>query len=129
MVNDAEAYRHEDEKQRERVNAKNSLESYCFQMKATLDDENVRSKVSDSDRQMIMQKCNETISWLDGNQTAEKDEYEYKQKELEKICNPIITRLYQGGAAPPPNAGGMPGGAGAGPAPGGSTGPTIEEVD
>lgn len=60
------------------------------------------------------------------SQSAEKDEFEHQQKELEKICNPIMTKLYQ-------NAGGMPGGfSGAGDAPGGggtSSGPTIEEVD
>lgn len=60
------------------------------------------------------------LRWLDSNQTAEKDEFEHQQKELEKVCNPIITKLYQG-------AGGAPGGApGAGTSAGG---PTIEEVD
>ena len=77
----------------------------------------------------------QTISWLDSNQLAEQEEFEHKQKELEGICNPIITKLYQSsGGAPPPGAGGMPdfsGGAG-GAAPGagqGGSGPTIEEVD
>ncbi len=36
MVAEAEKYREEDDRQRERVAAKNSLESYCFNMKATL---------------------------------------------------------------------------------------------
>ncbi|XP_055856839.1 heat shock 70 kDa protein cognate 4 [Episyrphus balteatus] len=120
MVNEAETYRNEDEKQRERINSKNALESYCFQMKATIDDENVKSKISDSDRQHIMQKCNDTIAWLDGNQQAEKEEFEYKQKELEQICNPIISRMYQQGGGPPPQQSRPSGG---------STGPTIEEVD
>ncbi|XP_036346419.1 heat shock 70 kDa protein-like, partial [Rhagoletis pomonella] len=71
-------------------------------------------------------KCNETITWLDTNQQAEKDEFEYKQKELEHICSPIITRLYQGGVPPPP----PPNAAGGGPGAGGAAGgPTIEEVD
>ena len=72
-------------------------------------------------------------------QTAEKDEYEHQQKELEKVCMPIITKLYQAaGGAPGGMPGGFPGaggaaGAGAGgaaPAGGaGGSGPTIEEVD
>ncbi|XP_055908073.1 heat shock 70 kDa protein cognate 4 [Eupeodes corollae] len=120
MVNEAETYRNEDEKQRERINSKNALESYCFQMKSTIDDANVKSKLSDSDRQNILQKCNETIAWLDGNQQAEKEEYEYKQKELEHICNPIISRMYQqAGGGPSPSR----------PSGGSSSGPTIEEVD
>lgn len=120
MVNEAETYRHQDEKQRERINSKNALESYCFQMKSTIDDENIKSKISDSDRQNILKKCDETIAWLDGNQQAEKEEFEYKQKELEQICNPIISRMYQQGGVPPPHQSHQSGT---------SSGPTIEEVD
>ncbi|KAL6038193.1 hypothetical protein STEG23_030961, partial [Scotinomys teguina] len=74
-------------------------------------------------------KCNEIISWLDKNQTAEKEEFEDQQKELEKVCNPIITKLYQSAGGMP---GGMPGGfpgGGVPPSGGASSGPTIEEVD
>lgn len=137
MVNEAEKYRNEDEKQKETIAAKNSLESYCFNMKATLDEDNLKSKIADTDRTTIMDKCNETIKWLDANQLADKEEYEHRQKELEAVCNPIITKLYQGaGGAPGGMPGGMPGGfpgagAGAGGAPGAGAGagPTIEEVD
>ncbi|XP_064545221.1 heat shock 70 kDa protein cognate 1 [Drosophila montana] len=122
MVNEAESYRQADDQQRARVDAKNQLESYCFHIRATLEDEQLRSRISDADRETIAQKCNETISWLDANQLAEKQEFEHKQQELERICNPIMTRLYQGAGMPPPtqNSGGGAGGAG---------GPTIEEVD
>jgi len=83
-----------------------------------------------------MDKCEEVIKWLDANQLAEKEEFEDKQKELEKICNPIITKMYAASGGVPPGAGGpggfpgAPGGAppGAGGA-GGAGGPTIEEVD
>lgn len=95
----------------------------------------MKDKISESEKQQILDKCNETVKWLDANQLAEKDEYEHKQKEVEAVCNPIITKLYQGaGGAPGGMPGGMPGGfpgAGAGgAAPGaGGAGPTIEEVD
>ena len=132
MVNDAEKYKAEDDVQKERISAKNSLESYCFNMKSTLDDEKAKDKISESDRKIINDKCDETIKWLDMNQTAEKEEYSDKQKEVEGICNPIITKLYQQ-AGGPPGAEGMPGGMpGAGGAPGAGSsgaGPTIEEVD
>lgn len=67
-------------------------------------------------------------------QTAEKDEYDHQQKELEKVCNPIITKLYQSaggmpGGMPEGMPGGFPGAGGAAPGGGGSSGPTIEEVD
>ncbi|XP_031461440.1 heat shock-related 70 kDa protein 2 [Centrocercus urophasianus] len=114
MVQEAEKYKAEDEANRDRVGAKNSLESYTYNMKQTVEDDKLKGKISDQDKQKVLDKCREVISWLDRNQMAEKEEYEHKQKELEKLCNPIVTKLYQGA-----------GGAGAG----GSGGPTIEEVD
>merc|ERR1711970_316442 len=91
MVNEAEKYKAEDEKQRERISAKNGLESYCFQMKATMDEEKIKGSISDDDKKVINDKCDDCIKWLDANQTAEKDEFEDKQKELEQIFNPIIS--------------------------------------
>uniref|UniRef100_A0A8C5H2E7 Heat shock cognate 71 kDa protein-like n=1 Tax=Gouania willdenowi TaxID=441366 RepID=A0A8C5H2E7_GOUWI len=126
MVAEAEEYKAEDEKQREKVSAKNALESYAFNMKTAVEDDQIKDKISDDDKKNILSKCTEVISWLDKNQSAEKDEIEYQQKELEKVCNPIMTKLYQGaggmpGGMPGEMPGGMPGGA--------SSGPTIEEVD
>merc|ERR1711915_470613 len=83
MVNEAEKFKDEDEKQKVKINAKNGLESYCFNMKSTLDDEKLKDKISDDDRKTINDKCDETIKWLDANQTAEQDEYADKQKEIE----------------------------------------------
>ncbi|PIO70126.1 putative chaperone protein DnaK [Teladorsagia circumcincta] len=128
MVNEAEKYKAEDEAQKDRIGAKNSLESYAFNMKQTLEDEKLKDKISADDRKKIEEKCDEVIRWLDSNQTAEKDEFEHQQKELESVCNPIITKMYQAaGGAPGGMPGGMPGGgAHSG---GGAGGPTIEEVD
>ncbi len=94
MVADAEKYRAEDDVQKERIAAKNSLESYCFNMKATLEEERVKDKVPEKDVKLILSRCDEAIKWLDGNQTATKEEYVDKQKELEAEFNPIIARLY-----------------------------------
>jgi len=136
MVNDAEKFKADDEKQKERISAKNGLESYCFNMKTTLDDEKVKDKISEDDRKAINDKCDEAIKWLDANQLAEVEEFNEKQKEVEGVCNPIITKLYAGGAGGMPE--GMPdmgGMGGMGGAPGGAAGagagagPTIEEVD
>jgi L1 cell adhesion molecule like protein len=132
MVKEAEQYKNEDETQRERISAKNALESYAFNMKSTVEDEKLKDKLSEADRKTILDKCSEMIKWLDANQLADKEEFEHKQKEIEGICNPIITKLYQGAGGAP---GGFPGGAGApGGAPGAggagaAGGPTIEEVD
>ena len=123
MVTDAEKFKADDEKQKERISAKNGLESYCFNMKTTIEDDNLKNKISDSDKKTISDKCEEAIKWLDGNQLAEVEEFKEKQREVEAVCNPIITKLYQA-------AGGMPGAPGGGrPTPTGGAGPTIEEVD
>lgn len=137
MVNEAEKYKAEDEKQRDRVQAKNGLESYVYQMKQTMEDEKLKDKISEEDKKVVLDKCEEVIRWLDGNQSAEKEEFEDKQKDLEKVYNPVITKVYQAsGGAPPGGMGaGMPGGfPGAGGTDGAppsqqSQGPTIEEVD
>merc|ERR1719174_2410484 len=127
MVNEAESFAAEDDAQRERVAAKNALESYAYSMKQTVEDEKVRDKISDEDKATINEKVNEAIAWLDANQMAEKDEYEDKQKELEGICSPIIQKLYAAGGGEGGMPGGMPGGApDAGAAAGGGSGPTIE---
>ncbi|KAF4116218.1 hypothetical protein G5714_003707 [Onychostoma macrolepis] len=124
MVQEADKYKTEDDQQREKIAAKNSLESYAFNMKNSVEDENLKGKISEDDKKKVIEKCNEAVSWLENNQLADKEEYEHQLKELEKVCNPIITKLYQGG---------MPaGGCGAqsrGASGAGAQGPTIEEVD
>merc|ERR1712233_145954 len=135
MVSDADKFKADDEKQKERIAAKNGLESYCFNMKSTLDDEKLKEKISEDEKRTMSSKCDEALKWLDSNQLAEVEEFQDKQKEVEGVCNPIITKLYQsaGGAGGMPDMGGMPGGmpgAGGAPPSGGSgSGPTIEEVD
>merc|ERR1711981_1136543 len=95
MVNDAEKFKKDDEAAAERVKAKNELESYAYQVKQTMEDEKVKDKIDEADKKKVKDKADEIISWLDNNQTAEKDEYETMKKELEQICNPIMTKMYQ----------------------------------
>eukprot|EP00066_Takifugu_rubripes_P013276 XP_011602542.1 PREDICTED: heat shock 70 kDa protein 1-like [Takifugu rubripes] len=120
MVQDADKYKAEDDQQREKIAAKNSLESYAFNMKSSVQEDNLKDKMSEEDKKKVVGKCEETIAWLENNQLADKEEYQHQQKELEKVCNPIISKLYQGG---------MPGGNPGGQSQSSSQGPTIEEVD
>merc|ERR1711913_136786 len=97
------------------------------------DDEKMKDRISDDDRKAINDKCDEAIKWLDANQLAEVEEFNEKQKEVEAVCNPIITKLYGAAGGAPggmPDMGGMGGAGGAAPGAGqGGAGPTIEEVD
>merc|ERR1711979_104454 len=137
MVNDAEKFKADDEKQKERISAKNGLESYCFNMKTTIEDEKVKDKISEDDMKKINDKCDEAIKWLDANQLAEVEEFNDKQKEVESVCSPIIKKMYEsaGGTGMPDmgDMGGMGAGMGAGmggaEGTGSGSGPTIEEVD
>ncbi|XP_075448857.1 heat shock 70 kDa protein [Ascaphus truei] len=140
MVQEAERYKVDDDAQREKIAAKNSLESFAFNLKSTVEDENVKGKISEDDKRTIIEKCKEVLSWLESNHLAEKEEYVHQQKELEKVCNPIITKLHQGatsgmpGGMPGATTSGMPGGmpgasCGAQARQGSNSGPTVEEVD
>jgi heat shock protein 1/8 len=128
MVQEAEKYKSEDEEHKKKIEAKNGLENYAYNMKNTMGDESAGGKLDPDDKAKIIAAVEETIGWLEGNQTAEVDEFEDKLKELEGLCNPIISKMYQGAGGAPPDMGGMGGDAGA-EAPGAGPGPKIEEVD
>ena len=89
MVTDAEKFKADDEKQKEKISAKNGLESYCFNMKTTLEDDNLKDKIGEEDKKKIMEKCDEAIKWLDANQLAEVDEFKEKQREVEAVSKVV----------------------------------------
>lgn len=120
MLADAEKYRGEDEIQRQRVSARNSLEAYIFSCKQAVEDAPA-GRLSDADKQVVKDKCASEMSWLDANNLAEKDEFEHHLKELQKVCGPIMGKIHQAGASG--------GGNGASGASGPQRGPTVEEVD
>ncbi|KAA0191580.1 Heat shock protein 70B-2 [Hyalella azteca] len=118
MVQDAEKFKDEDDKQKEKISAKNSLESYCFNMKSTLEDDKLKDKIPENDREKALNACSDALKWLDANHLAEKEEFEDKQQEVEKVCAPLISKLYGATGGPMPGGPSAPAG-----------GPTIEEVD
>ena len=97
MVNDAEKFKDEDDKQKERISAKNSLESYIFNLKSTLDQDQVKTKLSEVDISSARKELDSTLAWLDQNQLGEKEEYQEKQRELENSLKKLMEKLYQGG--------------------------------
>ncbi|KAG7883432.1 hypothetical protein KL938_002669 [Ogataea parapolymorpha] len=128
MVAEAEKFKEEDEKEAARIAAKNGLESYAYSLKQTASEKQFEEKVDASKRESLNKAIDETISWLDNNQSATTDEYEDRRKELEGIANDALKDLYAAGGAPGGAApGGFPGAGGA--APGADQGPSVEEVD
>ncbi|OWR51575.1 heat shock protein 70 [Danaus plexippus plexippus] len=112
MVSEAERYKEEDERQRERVSARNQLESYIFNVKQAIDD--AGDKLSQQDKDTVRNECDETLKWLDNNVLAEKEEYEHKLKEIQRVCSPLMSKMH---------------GASNGNYQQNHTGPTVEEVD
>merc|ERR1719323_2507333 len=95
MVQEAEKYKAEDESHKDKIEAKNTLENYAYSMRNTVQDEKVASALSAEDKKTIEDAVKKTVEWIDANQLAEKEEFEHKMKELEGVCNPIITKMYQ----------------------------------
>ncbi|XP_056464719.1 heat shock 70 kDa protein-like [Gadus chalcogrammus] len=93
MVREAEEYKVEDEQQRETIAAKNALESYAFNMKSSLREDNLKDRVSEEDRKKVEAKCDQAILWLENIQLAEKEEYQHQLKELKKLCIPLIPMM------------------------------------
>lgn len=110
MLSEAETYRDQDQEQREKVAARNQIESYVFSVKQAVQDSS--NKLDSTDKDKVINLCDETIQWLDNNTLAEKDEYKHKLDEIQRQCSPIMTKLHTGGANP-----------------GAHSGPTVEEVD
>ncbi|XP_025404836.1 heat shock protein 70 B2-like [Sipha flava] len=99
MLKEAEMYRQEDEKQKERVSARNQLESYVFSVKQAV--EEAGTKLSETDKKATLERCKAVITWLETNTLADKDEFDDKLKDLQKECSPIMTKLHQAGAKGP----------------------------
>jgi len=148
MLSDAEKYKDDDKKHSERMAAKSQLESYAYSMKTTLSDEKFKGKIESGDKAKIESAVKEAIDWLGEHEQADKEEFEKKREELEEICRPIISKLYQSAGGPGgPGGPGSTGGPGFDPSmfgqggqesggdegtsapPKSSKGPKIEEVD
>lgn len=125
MVEAAEKFKAEDEANKHRVEAKNGLENYCYTLRNSMQEEQLKDKFSESDKDAMEKKIKETLDWLDKNQMAEKEEYDHHQKDLEAVANPIMMKIYQAAGA----AGGVPGGMPTAHAAPGGAGPSVEEVD
>ncbi|CAL4955629.1 unnamed protein product [Urochloa decumbens] len=96
MVREAEEFAEEDRKVRERVDARNKLETYVYQVKSAVDDTKMADKMDAEDKEKVEEAVREANDWLGGNaHTAEEEDYEEKLKELEDVCNPVMSAVYQ----------------------------------
>merc|ERR1711977_437575 len=113
MVDEAKEYEQQDNAARERVDARNGLETYAYTVKSTLSEHG--DKLSADDKATVERKAEEVMKWLDTAEHAEKEEFESMQKDLSDVANPIFGKMHGGEAGPSSS--------------GSSAGPTVEEVD
>jgi heat shock protein 5 len=104
MLREAKEFEEQDKITKERIDAKNSFENYIYSMKNTVEDKEkgIGAKLTEDEKETIGNALKEAQDWLNANQEAEKDEYDSHLKDLQKICDPIIGKLYQ-------QSGGQPG--------------------
>jgi len=104
MLREAKQYEEQDKKVKEKIDAKNSLENYIYSMKNTVEDKEkgIADKLSESEKESITTSVKEHQDWLNANPEAEKEDYETHLKDLQKVCDPIIAKIYKqsGGAQP-----------------------------
>lgn len=121
MFAEAEKYKDEDNRQRERVMSRNCLEGYIYDCKQAVNDAPA-GVLNDADRSKVRDQCAKQTSWLDANTLAEKEEYDHHLHECQKVCSPIMTKLHSGGSGGEQTKKGKQSRAS-------NSGPTVEEVD
>merc|ERR1712066_880962 len=133
LVKDAEKYKSEDEALKKKIEAKNSYEHYIYSIRNTTEDEKLKDAFEEADKTLILDTVKTHQEWLDANQDASAEEYESRYKDLEKMFQPIMTKVYQkanpGGQGMPEGMGGMPGGMGGQAGPGPQTNANVEDLD
>ncbi|CAL1273526.1 unnamed protein product [Larinioides sclopetarius] len=103
MIKDAEQFAEDDKRIKEKVEAKNELESYVYSLKNQIGDkEKMGGKLSDADKEKIEEALEEKIKWMESNPDADVEEFKTQKKEVEEIVTPIVSKLYGDGGAPPP---------------------------
>ena len=97
MLKEAKEFEEQYKITKERIDAKNSFENYIYSMKNTVEDKEkgIGAKLTEDEKETISNALKEAQDWLNANQEAEKDEYDTHLKDLQKICDPIIGKLYQ----------------------------------
>jgi L1 cell adhesion molecule like protein len=101
MIADAEKFKDDDEKAQKRVEAKNKLENYVYNIKSTVLGEDKMKTALGSDVETVSNTVEDTIKWLEQNGSATTEEFEAKQKETEDILMPLVQKAYQSSGSEP----------------------------
>jgi L1 cell adhesion molecule like protein len=97
MVKEAEKFKEEDKKEGEKVDARNNLESYVYQVKSSIEDDKLKEKLEERDIKKINKKVDSIIKLLEDGNDYEKEDYESKMKDLERSFNKVVNKVYEQG--------------------------------
>ncbi|TPP40508.1 Hsp70 family protein [Leishmania donovani] len=99
MVREAAEFEDEDRKVRERVEAKNSLESIAYSLRNQINDKDkLGDKLAADDKKAIEEAVKDALDFVDENPNADREEFEAARTKLQSVTNPIIQKVYQGAA-------------------------------
>ncbi|CAM9735575.1 unnamed protein product, partial [Ectocarpus fasciculatus] len=97
MVKEAEEHADADKTAVECIDARNKLESYLYNLRTSVT-ETLKDKLSENDASTVADTISDALEWLDKHTTgsvSDKDVFETKQREVEDIANPVISKAYQ----------------------------------
>lgn len=107
MVAEAEEFAEQDEMEKQKIEARNQLEGYLYNVKNSISDDTLAGKISDDDKESLTTTIDEALTWMEDHPAAEKDEYDEKQKEVEAVVNPIMKKAYESAGGGAEHDGGM----------------------
>jgi L1 cell adhesion molecule like protein len=88
MVKEAETFKAQDEENKEKIESKNMLENYLYQMKNSVNEE--KSQIPENVKTEITNTVNDNLKWLESNQNESKTVYENKLKEIQDKLRPLL---------------------------------------
>ena len=94
MVSEAEDFAEQDATEKDHVEARNQLEACLYNLKNSITD-TLGGKIPESDRVELSKSIEDALVWLEDNPSAEKVRCDKKQKEVERLANPILKRAYE----------------------------------
>ena len=92
LIKEAEEQKEKDLKLRENIEAKNQLEQFCYSIKTSANDEKLKTKFKQGEKEKVEKVVNDVLIWMNNNPAAEKQEYEQRTKEIEAVFYPIMKR-------------------------------------
>ena len=122
LVREAEQFASEDKERADRVQARNEMESYLYNIRNTMREDKVKARLGPA-ADDVEYEVSQGLEWLEQNENADTETVKAKQKEVEDKVRPIIMRMYEGAGGPTTVDGDDKGGAES------ARGPRVEEVD